>query len=41
MTKILICEWCGFIYDEDVVGVQSNHYQCLCCGLYDVDITEN
>jgi rubrerythrin len=41
MTKILICEWCGFINDEEVVENQYNHYQCPCCGLYDVEIAGN
>jgi hypothetical protein len=41
MTKMIICDWCGFTYDEDVVEEQYSNYHCLCCGLDDVEITEN
>ena len=38
MKTAIICEWCGFLHDEEVVEDYS--VQCLCCGLYDVEVIE-
>ena len=41
MPQIIICDWCGFINDEDVVEDHFSNYHCPCCGVDDVEITEN
>ncbi|WP_256243636.1 hypothetical protein [Bacillus sp. V3B] len=41
MTKIIICDWCGFINNEDVVEDYYSNYHCLCCGVDDVETAES
>lgn len=43
MTRILICEWCGFINEEEMFEDEynNNNCQCSCCGLYEVEVAEN
>jgi len=41
MTKIIICDWCGFTRDVDVIEEHYSNYHCICCGVGDIEITEN
>ncbi len=41
MNKIIICDWCCYIHDEEDVENQICNDSCPCCGLDDVEISEN
>lgn len=36
----ITCEQCGFIKDGEVVDQQIS-FECPCCGLYEIEVSEN